>query len=44
MSSKGATGGPWGHNFELTLDIFELQMKSKKNNNLGVFYGSLWVI
>ena len=40
MSSKGATGGPWRHNLKLTLDILELQMKSKKQV-LGVFYGSL---
>ena len=23
MGSKGATGGPWGHNLKLILDIFE---------------------
>ena len=39
MSSKGGTGGPWGHNLNLTLDIHELQMKSKKKV-LGVFNGS----
>ena len=43
MSSKGVRGGPWGHNLNLTLDILELQMKWKKKD-LGVFYGSLWVI
>ena len=39
-SSKRGTGGPWGHNLNLTLDILELQMKRKKKV-LGVFYGSL---
>ena len=40
MSSKGATGGPLGHNLNLTLDILELQIKNIKKG-LGVFYGSL---
>ena len=40
MSSKGATGGPLGHNLNVSLDILELQMKSKKKV-LNVFYGSL---
>ena len=30
MSSKGALGGPWGHNLKLTLDILKLQIKQKK--------------
>ena len=41
MSSKGVTGGAWGHSFKLTLDILELVMKSKKKEGvLGVFNGS----
>ena len=36
-SSKGARGD---HDLKFTLDILELQMKSKKKD-LGVFYGSL---
>ena len=39
MSSKWVRGGPLGLNLKLTLDIIELQMKSKKKV-LGVFYGS----
>ena len=38
MSSKEAIGGPRGHNLNLTLNILELQMKSKKKQVLGVFY------
>ena len=30
MCSKGFTGGPCGHNLNLTLDIVQLQMKRKK--------------
>ena len=37
-SSKGVRGGLLGHNFNLTLDILELQMKSKKKV-LGIFNG-----
>ena len=29
MSSKGAKGGPWGHNLKLTVDILNFLMKSK---------------
>ena len=36
--------GPWGHNLNFTLDIFKLQMKSKKKKASDVFYSSLWVI
>ena len=36
-SSKEATGGPWGHNVKLALDILELMMKKK---DLSVFNGS----
>ena len=39
MSSKGASGGPWGYNLKLTLYILELQIKSIKKG-LSVFKGS----
>ena len=40
-SSKGVRErGPWGHAFNLTLNIIDLQIKSKKKI-CGVFYGSL---
>ena len=33
MNSKGAIGGPCGHNFlKLTQDVLKLQMKSKKTS------------
>ena len=38
MSSKGVRGG---HNLNLALEILELQLKSKKEKGLGVFYCSL---
>ena len=40
MSSKGAKGGPWGHNFKLTLDVLELQMKRKNKKVSLVFNGN----
>ena len=42
MSSKGVTGGPWGHKLKLTLDILEFLMKNKKKEKkvLGGFNGS----
>ena len=30
MSSKGATGGPWGHKLKLTFDILELPIQRKQ--------------
>ena len=42
MSSKGTTGGPWGHNLNLTLSLVVDEEQKKKV--LSVFYGSLWVI
>ena len=38
MSSKGATGGPWGTYTRLTLDILEMLVNKKKV--LGVTNGS----